>query len=105
MADPDQRPPANHRRLATALRDQVAVRRTIGDQVISLAHLRGRPVRDDAGTRVGRVSDIVVRQISVRGRKRRRRRAVPHARVGTRRRQTLTSTAAIARLSRRCTSR
>jgi len=69
MADPDQRPPANHRRLATALRDQVAVRRTIGDQVISLAHLRGRPVRDDAGTRVGRVSDIVVRQISVRGRK------------------------------------
>jgi len=68
MADPDQRPPANHRRLATALRDQVAVRRTIGDQVISLAHLRGRPVRDDAGTRVGRVSDIVVRQISVRGR-------------------------------------
>jgi len=53
MADPDQRPPTNHRRLATALRDQVAVRRTIGDQVISLAHLRGRPVRDDAGTRAG----------------------------------------------------
>lgn len=57
----DKRPTANRKRLAAALRDQIAVRRTIGDQVISLAHLVGRPVRDDAGTRVGRVSDVVVR--------------------------------------------
>ena len=61
MAKPDKRPPANRKPLATALRDQVALRRTIGDQVISLAHLLGRPVRDDEGTRVGRVGDIVVR--------------------------------------------
>jgi sporulation protein YlmC with PRC-barrel domain len=61
MAEPDKRPPANRRRLATTLREQIAVRRTIADQVISLAHLLGRPVRDDAGARVGRVSDIVVR--------------------------------------------
>jgi sporulation protein YlmC with PRC-barrel domain len=61
MAEPDKRPPANRRRPATTLREQIAVRRTIADQVISLAHLLGRPVRDDAGARVGRVSDIVVR--------------------------------------------
>ena len=61
MAEPDKRPPANRRRLATALRDQIAARRKIADQVISLAHLLGRPVRDNAGTRVGRFSDIVVR--------------------------------------------
>ena len=61
MAEPDKRRPANRRRLASALREQIAVQRTIADQVISLAHLIGRPVRDDAGTRVGRVSDIVAR--------------------------------------------
>jgi sporulation protein YlmC with PRC-barrel domain len=61
MAEPDKRPAANRRGLATALREQIAARRTIADQVISLAHLLGRPARDDAGTRVGRVSDVVVR--------------------------------------------
>jgi sporulation protein YlmC with PRC-barrel domain len=47
--------------LASTLREEIAARRTIADQVISLAHLLGRPVRDDAGNRVGRVNDIVVR--------------------------------------------
>jgi sporulation protein YlmC with PRC-barrel domain len=61
MSEPDKRQHASRRQLTTALREQIAVRRTIADQVISLAHLLGRPVRDDAGTRVGRVSDIVVR--------------------------------------------
>jgi sporulation protein YlmC with PRC-barrel domain len=61
MPEPDKRQHASRRRLATTLRDDIAVRRTIADQVISLASLLGRPVRDGAGTRVGRVSDIVVR--------------------------------------------
>ena len=34
---------------------------TLADRVISLAHILGRPVRNAAGTRIGRVSDIVVR--------------------------------------------
>jgi sporulation protein YlmC with PRC-barrel domain len=34
---------------------------TLADRVISLAHILGRPVRNEAGTRIGRVSDIVVR--------------------------------------------
>jgi hypothetical protein len=61
MTEPDKHGPANHRRLPTTLREHLAVRRTMADQVISLASLLGRPVCDDAGTRVGRVSDIVVR--------------------------------------------
>jgi sporulation protein YlmC with PRC-barrel domain len=61
MTGPDKRRPTDRRRLASTLREQIAVRRTIADQVISLAHLLGRPVRDDTGTRVGRVSDVVVR--------------------------------------------
>jgi sporulation protein YlmC with PRC-barrel domain len=61
MTRPDKRGSTDRRRLATKLREQIAVRRTIANEVISLAHLLGRPVRDDAGTRVGRVSDIVVR--------------------------------------------
>jgi hypothetical protein len=59
--EPGKRPRANRQRLATTLREQIAVRRTMADQAISLANLVGRPVRDDTGTRVGRVSDIVVR--------------------------------------------
>jgi hypothetical protein len=60
VAESPKRAPANGRRLAGALREQLAVRGTIADQVISLAHLRGRPVRDDTGARVGRVRDVVV---------------------------------------------
>jgi sporulation protein YlmC with PRC-barrel domain len=61
MTGPDKRGRTDRRRLASTLREEIAARRTIADQVISLAHLLGRPVRDDAGTRVGRVNDIVVR--------------------------------------------
>ena len=45
----------------TTLRDQLAVRRTVANQAISLASLLGRPVHDTDGKRVGRVSDVVVR--------------------------------------------
>jgi sporulation protein YlmC with PRC-barrel domain len=43
------------------LRARISVRRAIAGQVVSVAHLLGRPVRDDAGTRFGRVADVVVR--------------------------------------------
>jgi len=43
------------------LREHFAVNGTLDDRVISLAHILGRPVRNAAGTRIGRVSDIVVR--------------------------------------------
>ena len=48
-------------RTVATLREHIAVRRAIADQVISLARLLGRPVRTDTGARVGRVSDVVVR--------------------------------------------
>ena len=48
-------------RAVATLREHIAVRRAIADQVISLAQLLGRPVRTDTGARVGRVSDVVVR--------------------------------------------
>jgi len=40
---------------------QIAARRAIADQTISLANLLGRRALDDAGKRIGKVSDIVVR--------------------------------------------
>src|SRR6476619_4028130 len=42
-------------------RKQFALNGTLADRVISVAHIIGRPVRNVAGTRIGRVSDIVVR--------------------------------------------
>jgi sporulation protein YlmC with PRC-barrel domain len=42
-------------------RKQFALNGTLADGVISVAHIIGRPVRNVAGTRIGRVSDIVVR--------------------------------------------
>jgi Mn2+/Fe2+ NRAMP family transporter len=35
VAGPDKRPEANRRRLATTLREQIAARRTIADQVLN----------------------------------------------------------------------
>lgn len=42
-------------------RQRFALSGTLADRVISLAHILGRPVCNAAGTRIGRVSDIVVR--------------------------------------------
>lgn len=39
---------------------RLSVRQAIAGQVISLANLIHRPVLNDAGTRVGRVSDVIV---------------------------------------------
>jgi sporulation protein YlmC with PRC-barrel domain len=58
----DQHNPTKRRRTAAAaLHERIAARRAIAHEVISLAHLLGRRVVNDAGTRVGNVSDIVVR--------------------------------------------
>jgi MgtE intracellular N domain/PRC-barrel domain len=51
----------SHRSLSAALHQQLAARRAMADQVISLAHFLGRPVINTVGARVGRVSDVVVR--------------------------------------------
>ncbi len=61
MPIPDKRRPAWRRAVSAALREQIAARRVMADKVISLAHLLGRPVLDEAGTRIGKVSDVVVR--------------------------------------------
>src|SRR4051794_15272354 len=58
----DSRPTPNRRhRKPAALHEQIAARRVIADEVISLAHLLGRSVISPAGAGVGTVSDIVVR--------------------------------------------
>lgn len=49
------------RRAWAASRKHFALNGTLADRVISVAHILGRPVRNAAGTRIGRVSDIVVR--------------------------------------------
>ena len=61
MAKPDKRRVSRRGAVSAALHDRITARRTIADQTISLAHLLGRHVLDAAGTRVGRVSDVVVR--------------------------------------------
>src|ERR1700754_772044 len=53
--------PEKSRRAWVVSRKQFAVNGTFADRVISVAHIIGRPVRNAAGTRIGRVSDIVVR--------------------------------------------
>jgi sporulation protein YlmC with PRC-barrel domain len=57
-------PPAKSeksRRAWAVSRKHFALHGTLADRVISVAHILGRPVRNAAGTRIGRVSDIVVR--------------------------------------------
>jgi len=61
LAKPDKRRTTRRGAVSAALQKRISARRTIADQTISLAHLLGRPVLDDAGTRVGKVSDVVVR--------------------------------------------
>ncbi|MGO9028384.1 MAG: magnesium transporter MgtE N-terminal domain-containing protein [Acidimicrobiales bacterium] len=46
--------------VTAGLRNQIAMHRTIAGEVISLAHLLGRPVVDPDGNRVGRVNDVAV---------------------------------------------
>jgi magnesium transporter len=53
--------PEKSRRAWAVSRKRFAFDGALADRVISLAHILGRPVRNSAGTRIGRVSDIVVR--------------------------------------------
>ncbi len=53
--------PERSRRAWAVSRKHFALNGTLADRVISLAHILGCPVRNAAGTRIGRVSDIVVR--------------------------------------------
>jgi magnesium transporter len=52
--------PEGSRRAWAVSRKHFALNGSLADRVISLAHILGRPVRNAAGTRIGRVSDIVV---------------------------------------------
>jgi hypothetical protein len=61
LARPGKRRPNRHGAMSDALHKQIAARRAVADQTISLAHLIGRRALDDDGSRLGKVSDIVVR--------------------------------------------
>jgi sporulation protein YlmC with PRC-barrel domain len=59
MASPE--PPRQGRgRVTGTLRQRLAVRQGIARRMVSLANLLGRPVVNDVGTTVGKVSDVVV---------------------------------------------
>jgi PRC-barrel domain len=60
MKSPPTKPERSRRAWAMS-RKQFALNGALADRVISLADILGRPVRNGAGTRIGRVSDIVVR--------------------------------------------
>jgi sporulation protein YlmC with PRC-barrel domain len=53
--------PEGSRRVWAVSRKHFALSGSLADRVISVAHILGRPVRNAAGTRIGRVSDVVVR--------------------------------------------
>src|SRR6476619_8301044 len=53
--------PEKSRRVWAVSHKQFAFNGALADRVISVAHIIGRPVRNAAGTRIGRVGDIVVR--------------------------------------------
>ena len=61
VSERDTRRAEKRRRAWAVSRKRFALNGTLADRVISLAHILGRPVRNAAGTRIGRVSDIVVR--------------------------------------------
>jgi len=48
------------RRLSSSLRERLAVDRAIASQLIALTSLLGRPVVNNQGTQLGKVSDVVV---------------------------------------------
>ncbi len=54
---------AQHR-LTGVLRERLAVDRAIAGKLISLTSLLGQPVLNDTGTRVGSVSDVVVKWVT-----------------------------------------
>jgi hypothetical protein len=56
-----QRPLLRRWKATENVRDRIALRRSLSGEVISLAQLVGRPVRDTRGTVVSRVNDVVVR--------------------------------------------
>jgi sporulation protein YlmC with PRC-barrel domain len=58
---PQPAKPEKSRRAWAVSRKHFTLNGTLADRVISVAHIIGRPVRNAAGTRIGRVSDIVVR--------------------------------------------
>lgn len=53
--------PPQRKKAAERLQDNLAARRAISGQMISLARLLGRSIRDTEGTRVARINDVVVR--------------------------------------------
>ncbi len=53
--------PPQRKKSAENVRDHLAIRRALSGQLISLAQLVGRPIRDPQGTIVSRVNDVVVR--------------------------------------------
>jgi magnesium transporter len=61
VSEGDTREPEKRLRAPATLREHLALRGAIGDRVISIAQILGRPVRDAKGTRIGKVNDIVVR--------------------------------------------
>jgi sporulation protein YlmC with PRC-barrel domain len=63
LAAPERNARGSKKRLRAwaASRRHFALSTAVANRVISLAHVLGRPVRNAAGTRIGRVSDIVVR--------------------------------------------
>jgi sporulation protein YlmC with PRC-barrel domain len=63
LTAPERDAHGSEKRLRTwaASRRHFALSTAVANRVISLAHVLGRPVRNAAGTRIGRVSDIVVR--------------------------------------------
>ena len=63
MPEPDREPGAAQGKVTRAVHDRIAAHRAIAGQLISLSQLLRRPVVNDVGTRVGRVSDVVVRWV------------------------------------------
>lgn len=61
MSERELRRPQKRARATAALREHLAPRGAVAGRIISLAHVLGRPVRNAAGGRIGKVSDIVVR--------------------------------------------
>ena len=60
MSEAGRQPRRSRRTIGEAARERMSVRRALAGELVSLANLLGRPLLDDAGTRVGTVDDVVV---------------------------------------------